>query len=64
MVTHVSVEYEVLFAVVVFDTLYRSCRLQLLVLFVIVPADYCDLIWDVHIGTILNRYCERMWRLQ
>ena len=40
MVTHVSVEYEVLFAVVVLDTLYRSCRFQLLVLLVIVPADY------------------------
>ena len=30
MVTQVSVEYEVLFAVVVLDTLCRSCRLELL----------------------------------
>ena len=36
MVTHVSVENEVLFAVVVLDTLYRSCRLQLLVLLVVI----------------------------
>ena len=46
MVTHVSVEYEVLFAVVVLDTLYHSCRLQLLVLLVIVPADYCNYCWS------------------
>ena len=46
MVTHVSAEYEVLFAVAVLDTLYRSCRLQLLVLLVIVLADYCNYCWS------------------
>ena len=46
MVTQVSAEYEVLFGVLVLDTLYRSCRLQLLVLLVIVPADYCNFCWS------------------
>ena len=46
MVREVSVEYEVLFAVVVLDTLYRSCRLQLLVLLVIVSADYYNFCWS------------------
>ena len=32
MVTQVSVEYEVRFAIVVVDTLYCSCKLQLLLL--------------------------------
>ena len=26
--------------------------------------EYADLICDVHIGTISNRYCERIWFLQ
>ena len=46
MVTEVSVEYEGCFAVVVLDNAYRSCRLQLLVLLVIVAADYCNFSWS------------------
>ena len=45
VVTEVSVEYEVLF-VVVLESPYRSCRLQLLVLLVIVPAGYCNFCWS------------------
>ena len=40
VVTEVSVEYEVCFVVVVLESAYRSCRLQLLVLLAIVPAGY------------------------
>ena len=46
MVTDVSVDYDVQFAVVVLDNPYRSCRLQLLVLLVIVPADYYNFCWS------------------
>ena len=49
MVTEVSVEYEVHFAVVVLDNPYRSCRLQLLVVLV------TQLIIVILIGS--DRFC-------
>ena len=60
VVTEVSVEYEVFFVVVVLDTLYRSCRLQLLVLLVIVPADYCNFCWSwsVLLLVAISVFCE------
>ena len=51
MVTEVSEEYEVHFAVVVLDNPYRSCRLQLLVRLVVVPADYLQFL-SVVIGFV------------
>ena len=59
MVTEVYVEYEVHFAVVVLDNPYRSCRLQLLVLLVIVPDDYCNFLL-VLIGFVA---CGHLWIL-